>query len=413
MSQMLLTPSLISDLLPLIPSLLSRVVWDRPTAYLCHVWALKNPRIALLLYMTDNLCCWPIAAIFSPLEDSLLPLSEFDIANVVSNSMVVMDTQWRVVEGALPPLGAHFEIRPNECLPLTAVSPVRLQMGIRPEGIEKVRWKGVGSEVYARKCIKYTGDQLKAEMMGQVETLKELQHRSIIELRCTYAVDDLLYVLMPLSDTNLESFLGLPSNDDRADRMRNWLVDLMSALEYIHSFNIRHRSVRPTKILIIGDRILFGAFGIGKPPDDELQKHGNSPCEESAMYAAPEVVARNKYFRASDVFALGCIFLEMMTVMKGHTIEDFRVFRRRGIDASFQGNLDQVLAWIQLLEARAGFGLRDEFMSDGMALILISWMVDEGHAKRPKARVLAASFDEWSSGRVVGYRPTVEENATI
>ncbi|KAI9718609.1 MAG: hypothetical protein M1812_004060 [Candelaria pacifica] len=405
LSQRLLTPSLISELLPLFPKLLSRQGWDKPTAQLCYGWALKNPRIALLLYMTDNSCCWPIAAIFNPLKDSFLPFSEVDLASVVSNSMAVMDAQWRVTVGALPPLGAHIEMRPNECLPLTVSNPARLHDRKTPDGIEKVRWKSVGSEVYARKCIRYSRSQSKAEVLGQIESFGNLRHKSIIKLRCTYAVDDLLYMMMPLSESNLEAFLGSPSNDGRADRMRNWLVDLMNALEYLHSFNIRHCSIRPTKILITGDRILFGAFGIG-----EASEVSYSPHDESVMYAAPEVITRDKFFRASDVFALGCVFLEMMTVIKRHTVEAFRSFRSCANSASFQGNLDKVMAWIQLLEARAGFGLRDEFMSDGMALTLISWMVDEEHAKRPKAKVLAASFNEWSFGRSAGGWSTIEEN---
>ncbi len=385
------------------PSLLSRQGWDRPTAQICYIWALKNPRIALLLYMTDNLCCWPIAAIFSPLADTLLPLTEVDVDGVVSNSMAVMDAQWRVVTGALPPSGAHIEMRLNEPSPVKVVGSIQPHDGNKLEVIEKVHWKGLGSRVYARK---YTRHQSKAEVLGQIETFRNLQYKGIIEIRCTYAFGDLFYMLMPLADCNLESYLLLPSSDDRADQMRNWLVDLISALDHLHSYNVRHRSIRPAKILIIGNRILFGAFGIGEAHGNEVQDPFNSSSVGPAMYAAPETVARNKYFRASDVFALGCVFLEMMTVMKGQTIGAFRLSRSNLNDTSFQGNLDRVLAWIQLLETRAGFGLRDEFMSDGMALTLISWMLDEEHAKRPKARVLAASFNEWSFGRSIGSQDT-------
>jgi nucleoside phosphorylase len=41
------------------------------------------------------------------------------------------------------------------------------------------------------------------------------------------------------------------------------------------------------------------------------------------MYASPEVLSTSKHGRASDIFSMGCVWLEMYTVLLGERLEDF------------------------------------------------------------------------------------------
>lgn len=71
----------------------------------------------------------------------------------------------------------------------------------------------------------------------------------------------------------------------------------------------------------------------------------------SRKYCSPEVYDGELRGRASDIFSLGCIFLEMATVMSAIPLDDFAEWRSRSPDDddSFHGNLEQVGRWIDRL----------------------------------------------------------------
>lgn len=61
------------------------------------------------------------------------------------------------------------------------------------------------------------------------------------------------------------------------------------------------------------------------------------------MYASPEVLATSKHGRVSDVFSMGCVWLEMYTVLLGERLEDFEQDRLSPSE-SFSEDLDNIEA---------------------------------------------------------------------
>jgi serine/threonine protein kinase len=69
-------------------------------------------------------------------------------------------------------------------------------------------------------------------------------------------------------------------------------------------------------------------------------------------YWAPEVYQEEARGRSADVFSLGCVFLEIFTVVQGIPLDEFAEFRsqiKEERDYSFHGNLDRVSEWIDKL----------------------------------------------------------------
>lgn len=87
---------------------------------------------------------------------------------------------------------------------------------------------------------------------------------------------------------------------------------MLSALEYCHSFNICHRDLKPENILLkengqikIAD---FGMAAIQQGPNHMLRTSCGSP-----HYAAPELVSRKKYRGDKvDIWSLGVILYAML-----------------------------------------------------------------------------------------------------
>lgn len=83
-------------------------------------------------------------------------------------------------------------------------------------------------------------------------------------------------------------------------------------MAYVHEQGISHRDLKPENILI--DKkgtIKICDFGSAKILDEKL----NTPYIVSRYYRAPELIlACSDYTEKIDVWAIGCIFCEFMTL---------------------------------------------------------------------------------------------------
>lgn len=90
---------------------------------------------------------------------------------------------------------------------------------------------------------------------------------------------------------------------------------------YLHEMRVKHRDLKPENILVIGDQVLISDFGVSKGLIDEettASLTGAAPTGKP-LYWAPEIDPLSETLgyrrgQAVDIFALGCIFLEMATI---------------------------------------------------------------------------------------------------
>src|SRR5579862_6076419 len=83
-----------------------------------------------------------------------------------------------------------------------------------------------------------------------------------------------------------------------------------------------------------------------------MQSTTAGPTQRTHVYCAPEVANGDERGRSSDIFSLGCVFLEIFTVLSGAaTYEDCCTRRQDADDTSYHANLEKVETWIdQLIE---------------------------------------------------------------
>lgn len=89
--------------------------------------------------------------------------------------------------------------------------------------------------------------------------------------------------------------------------MVGYLRQILSALEYVHSFNICHRDLKPENILMKSNGIVkiadFGMAAIQQSPTHALRTSCGSP-----HYAAPELITRTRYQGDKvDIWSMGCL----------------------------------------------------------------------------------------------------------
>mmetsp|Transcript_63471 Transcript_63471/g.156253 ORF Transcript_63471/g.156253 Transcript_63471/m.156253 type:complete len:366 (+) Transcript_63471:130-1227(+) len=93
--------------------------------------------------------------------------------------------------------------------------------------------------------------------------------------------------------------------------VRSWLGQLTDAMAYLHGQRILHRDLKPHNVFLTNEGILkVGDFGLSATlAQGKRTTHVGTPC-----YLAPEVMNREAYGESVDLWGIGCIGYEMMTL---------------------------------------------------------------------------------------------------
>ena len=163
--------------------------------------------------------------------------------------------------------------------------------------------------------------------------------------------------MLPVADMNLQTFLDKSDLDDTSRSfLRPFFGCLTSALSYLHDNRIRHKDIKPSNVLIKHDQVYLTDFGTsldwsGRDNSTTLTAPPTTP-----RYCAPEVMAFVERNTSSDIWSLGCVFLEMWTVLKRHTPEGLKShMSAHGTHVKeYHHNLEAIASWIQILEDSMG-----------------------------------------------------------
>ena len=176
--------------------------------------------------------------------------------------------------------------------------------------VHLVRYKGNG-HYYAMKVLKKS----KLIELRQVEhtinernILARLDHPFVVRLLCTFQDASNLYMVM-------EYVLGgeLFSVLRRAQRFPNdiakfYAAEVILSLEYMHSFHVIYRDLKPENLLIDKDgHIKVTDFGFAKFVPDATKTLCGTP-----EYLAPEIIRSGYYTKAVDWYSLGILIYEML-----------------------------------------------------------------------------------------------------
>lgn len=218
---------------------------------------------------------------------------------------------------------------------------------------------------YARKLIprgrtfKKDYEVLKS-FEKELRNLKKLSHPHIIELIGSYTDPRFVGIIMsPVADCNLRDFLNPgPSNfTGQLSLLRNFFGCLAAALCYLHENCIRHKDIKPANILVKDHQVYLADFGISLDWTELGESTTLGPSTAiTHRYCAPEVAELYPRNSSSDLWSLGCVFLEIWTVIKGLTIADLIAHLERSDTMStyYYLNYEGVLTWLSTVSEKAG-----------------------------------------------------------
>jgi serine/threonine protein kinase len=152
---------------------------------------------------------------------------------------------------------------------------------------------------------------------NEIQLLSKLDHPNIVNIiKCyennlyfnivmMYARCGTLYDLINKRKHKLKIF----SNDD----IKQLILPIVSGINYLHNNNIIHCDIKPSNILLFGDKIIkISDFGDSKLSLNRYEK--TYTYVGTPYYQAPEIINNIGYSFPIDYWALGVIFYELLTL---------------------------------------------------------------------------------------------------
>ena len=135
----------------------------------------------------------------------------------------------------------------------------------------------------------------------------------------------------PVAECNLYTYLCQPRTfiDQRSPSLRSYFGCLASAVAYLHRQRVRHRDLKPQNILVWHHDVFITDFGTALDWSKRGRDTTNDPSTPvTEQYMAPEFARRSGSSRssASDIWSLGVVFLEMVSVLRGCALRELYSF---------------------------------------------------------------------------------------
>ncbi len=159
-------------------------------------------------------------------------------------------------------------------------------------------------------------DGIDMSSVREIKSLRELHHENVVELVDVYSLRGALHLVLEFLDSDLEMIIKTKSVVFSPADIKSWLVMTLRGLHHIHANFILHRDLKPNNLLISSDGVLkIADFGLARDFGDapDLVTKPLTVQVVTLWYRAPELLlAMSDYGPGIDIWAVGCIFAELM-----------------------------------------------------------------------------------------------------
>ncbi|QSZ35975.1 hypothetical protein DSL72_007097 [Monilinia vaccinii-corymbosi] len=147
-----------------------------------------------------------------------------------------------------------------------------------------------------------------------------MKRLSALGLKDIGKIDDLCMLRRPASPHS-DCSIHIKRTETALGFLQQIMGCITEALAFVHEKGIRHRDLKPKNILLSTGRVYLADFGIAR---DVKECDDSITCGRcgTASWIAPEVYdGEYHYMSRADVFSLGCIFLNIATILYGDSSE--------------------------------------------------------------------------------------------
>jgi serine/threonine protein kinase len=156
--------------------------------------------------------------------------------------------------------------------------------------------------------------------ISEIHIWKELDHPNIIRYYTSFIEKKCVYIIIELVEgINLSEYISNlkeKNTKPKESDIIKIIVDIVCALKYLHKEKgVLYRDVNPHNIMLDNNfNVKLGDFGLARLDGNTLNQSINV-FEGSILYSSPEVVKNQGYTEKSDIWSLGCIVYELLTLL--------------------------------------------------------------------------------------------------
>ena len=157
------------------------------------------------------------------------------------------------------------------------------------------------------------------QLVNEIEILSTVQHPNIVQFfHCESSPEGKeVFVFMELCNGgSLQSKISL--NPLPLSEISNTMMQVCSALQYLHKNHLAHRDIKPANLLLSDGKIKLADFGTATAVKAPLKDVAGT-----FAYMAPEVFSGEDYGTPCDIWSVGCVMLDLfgktiLTSIVGH-----------------------------------------------------------------------------------------------
>ena len=156
----------------------------------------------------------------------------------------------------------------------------------------------------------------KDDARNEITVLSQMKHPNIVSYQGSFEEAGKLFILMDYCDGgDLHTKISSLKNQlFEEDQIVNWFVQLCLGIKHIHDRKILHRDIKTQNIFLNRQATIVkvGDFGISKVMNSTVELART--CIGTPYYLSPEICEGRPYNHKSDVWSLGCVLYELVSL---------------------------------------------------------------------------------------------------
>lgn len=151
--------------------------------------------------------------------------------------------------------------------------------------------------------------------LQEVQLLRRLDHPNIVAYKDSFYMADTLVIIMQYCEGgDLATYIKDMARKKmriREVQIMNYCVQVLQALQYIHSDRILHRDLKTSNLFLMKSKsvVKLGDFGISRVLEGSIE--AAITVVGTPYYMSPEVCENKAYTYKSDIWSMGCVLYEL------------------------------------------------------------------------------------------------------